>query len=185
MAAHDFRLANGKSDLWVAREGLHKIGSKHLMSDIRGPELTFVLELRAQVGPPVEIGDVPHGRRRIVPILGGTFSGPGIKGKVLPGGADWQIVRDDGLTELDTRYVLETDNGQLVYVQNRGVRHASPEVMQKLLAGEQVDPSLVYFCTTPTFEMSDPDVQGLTRFVFVGVGERHPTEVVIRVWRVG
>jgi Protein of unknown function (DUF3237) len=83
------------------------------MSDISRPELTFVLELRAQVGPPVEIGDVPHGRRRIVPILGGTFSGPGIKGKVLPGGADWQIVRDNGFTELDTRYVLETDKGQL------------------------------------------------------------------------
>jgi Protein of unknown function (DUF3237) len=79
-----------------------------------------------------------------------------------------------------------TDKGQLIYVQNRGVRHAPAEVMQKLLASEHVDPSLVYFCTTPTFEMSAPDVQGLTRFVFVGVGERerHPTEVVIRVWRV-
>jgi hypothetical protein len=159
---------------------------KAVMSDISsGPELTFVLELRVQVGEPVEIGEVPHGRRRIVPILGGTFAGPGIKGKVLPGGADWQIVRDDGFTELDTRYVLETDKGQLIYVQNPGIRHAPAEVMQKLLAGEVVDPSLVYFCTTPRFETSAPDLQEMTRLVFVAVGERHPTEVVIRVWRVG
>jgi hypothetical protein len=148
------------------------------------PKLTFAFEIRAQVGPPLELGDVAHGRRRIVPILGGTFSGIGIKGRIVPGGADWQIVHEDGLTELDTRYTLETDQGELIYVQNAGVRHAAPDVIKKLLAGETVDPSLVYFRTTPKFETSAKNLQHLTRSIFIGLGERYPTEVVVRFWKV-
>jgi hypothetical protein len=148
------------------------------------PRLTFAFELRAQVGAPLELGTVPRGRRRIVQIAGGTFAGPGLKGRILPGGADWQIVRPDGFTELDTRYTLETDRGELVYVQNVGMRHAAEEVMKKLLAGETVDPSLVYFRTTPVFETSAPALQWMTRATFVGTGERYPTEVVVRFWRV-
>ena len=127
------------------------------------PGLVFAFEARVTVGAPVEIGQVPRGRRRIVSILGGTFEGPGIKGKVVPGGADWQIIRADGFSELDTRYTLETDKGQIVYVQNAGMRHAAPAVMEKLLKGEAVDPSLVYFRTIPTFETAAPDLQWLTR----------------------
>ena len=97
---------------------------------------------------------------------------------MLPGGADWQIVRADGFTELDTRYTLETDKGQLIYVQNAGMRHAPPDVMQKLLAGEAVDPALVYFRTVPKFETSAPELQWLTRAIFIGTGERYPTDVV-------
>ena len=148
------------------------------------PKLTFAFELRATVAGPTELGQVASGRRRIVDITGGTFEGPGIKGKIRPGGADWQIVRADGFTELDTRYTIETDKGQLVYVQNAGMRHAPPDVMQKLLAGQPVDPALVYFRTVPKFETSAPDLQWLTRAVFVGTGERYPTEVVVRFWRV-
>ena len=147
------------------------------------PGFVFAFEARVAVGPPMELGQVAHGRRRIVPILSGAFEGPGIKGKVLPGGADWQIVRPDGFTELDTRYTLETDKGQIIYVQNAGMRHAAPDVIQKLLAGQAVDPKLVYFRTVPTFETSAPDLQWLTRAIFVGTGERFPTEVVIRFWR--
>jgi hypothetical protein len=147
------------------------------------PRLTLAFELRATVGPPQEVGDVAHGRRRIVPITGGTFEGPGIKGKVVPGGADWQIIRPDGFSELDTRYTLETDKGQIIYVQNAGIRHAAPEVMKRLLAGETVDPSLVYFRTVPTFETSSPELQWLTRAIFVGTGERYPNDVRIRFWR--
>ena len=124
------------------------------------PRLTFAFELRVQVGAPVEMGEVPGGRRRIIPILGGTFAGPQIKGKVLPGGADWQIVRADGLAVLDTRYALETDKGERVYIQNVGVRHAPPDVTARLLAGEAVDPNLVYFRTTPVFETSAPRCSG-------------------------
>jgi hypothetical protein len=148
------------------------------------PGLVFAFELHATVAAPTELGPVGAGRRRIVEITGGTFEGPGIKGKVRPGGADWQIVRADGFTELDTRYTIETDGGKLVYVQNAGMRHAPPDVMQKLLAGEAVDPKLVYFRTIPKFETSAPELQWLTRAVFIGTGERYPSEVVIRFWRV-
>ena len=120
----------------------------------------------------------------MIPILGGTFAGPNLKGTVLPGGADWQIVRPDNFAELDTRYMLKTDAGQLVYIQNAGIRHAPPEVMKKLVAGEEVDPSQVYFRTVPLFETSAPDLQWLTRSLFIATGERHPTEVVITVWKV-
>jgi len=151
---------------------------------IDAPSLAFAFELRATVAAPTVLGQVPNGMRRIVDITGGTFEGPGIKGKVRPGGADWQIVRADGFTELDTRYTIETDKGQLVYVQNAGMRHAPPDVMQQLLAGQPVDPKLVYFRTVPKFETSAPELQWLTRAVFIGLGERYPTEVVVRFWRV-
>ena len=147
------------------------------------PKLVLALEAHVQLGTPIEVGQVPRGRRRVIPIVGGTFEGSGIKGKVLNNGADWQIIRADGFAELDTRYALETDKGQLIYVQNAGMRHAAPEVMQRLLAGEIVDPKLVYFRTVPSFETSAPDLQWLTRSIFVGTGERYPTDVVIRFWR--
>ena len=123
----------------------------------------------------------------MVPILGGTFQGRGplsISGRIIPGGADTQLVHDDGLTEADARYALETESGQLIDVRNRGLRHAAPEVMQKLLAGERVDPALVYFRTTPTFDTAAPELQMLVRSVFVGDGERYPDEVVLRFFRV-
>lgn len=148
------------------------------------PKLTFAFEVRAQVAAPLEVGQVPAGRRRIVQITGGTFEGPGIKGKIVPGGADWQLIQADGFSQLDTRYTLETDKGQIIYVQNAGVRDAAPDVMKKLLAGEAVNPSLVYFRTVPRFETSAPELQWLARSVFVGTGERYPSDVVIRFWKV-
>jgi len=106
-----------------------------------------------------------------------------MKGRVLPGGADWQIVRADGLAELDTRYTLETDDGKLIYVQNPGIRHAPPDVTAKLMAGQPVDPSLVYFRSAPRFETSAPELAWLMRSIFVGTGERHPADVVLRFWK--
>jgi hypothetical protein len=147
------------------------------------PELVFAFELRCQVGAPLDVGPISGGRRRIVPILGGTFEGSGIKGRILPGGADWQIVRADGLAELDTRYTLETDDGKTIYVQNAGIRRASPEVTAKLMKGEPVDPSLVYFRTVPKFETSVPELAWLMQSIFVGTGERYPTEVLLRFWK--
>jgi hypothetical protein len=147
------------------------------------PKLTFAFEMHATVGQPQEVGAVRGGRRRIVPITGGTFEGPAIKGKVVPGGADWQTIQDDGFSELDTRYTIQTDSGRLIYVQNAGIRHAAPDVMQKLLAGQTVDPALVYFRTVPRFETSASELQWLTRAIFVGIGERYPNEVVIRFYK--
>jgi hypothetical protein len=154
------------------------------------PTLQPFLDIRVQVGAPIEIGQVGRARRRIVPILGGTCEGRDpfhdlLTGRVLPGGADWQLIHSDGLTEADARYTIETDRGALVYVQNRGLRHAPPDIMKKLLAGEAVDPSLVYFCSTPTFETAAPELQALARAIFIGAGERYPSEVVIRFWKVG
>lgn len=147
------------------------------------PALTLAFEARVELGTVMDLGQVPRGRRRIIPIVGGTFAGSGIKGRVLNNGADWQIVRADGLSELDTRYALETDKGQIIYVQNVGMRHAAPDVLQRLAAGETVDPNLVYFRTVAQFETSAPELQWLTRSIFVGTGERHPSHVVIRFWR--
>jgi Protein of unknown function (DUF3237) len=157
---------------------------------VNPPPLELSLEVRAQLGPPVEIGQVGRGRRRIVPILGGSCEGCEhfrglLTGRVLPGGADWQFIHEDGLTEADARYTLETDRGDLVYVRNRGLRHARPEIMTQLLNGQAVDPSLVYFYSTPTFETAAPALQPLMRAIFVGVGERYPSEVVVRFWKVG
>jgi hypothetical protein len=131
------------------------------------PGVVFAFEARVQVGDPMDLGQVPGGRRRIVTILSGTVDGPEIKGRVLPGGADWQIVRDDGFIELDARYTIETTAGHLIYVQNRGIRHGTP----------------VYFRSVPWFETSAPELQWLTRSIFVGAGERYPSEVVIQFWR--
>jgi hypothetical protein len=147
------------------------------------PELALALEVRVQVGAPLDVGPLPAGRRRIIPILSGTFEGSGIQGRVLPGGADWQIVRADGVAELDTRYTLETDDGKLIYVQNPGIRHASPDVTARLIKGEPVDPALVYFRSSPRFETSAPELEWLMRSIFVGVGERYPADVVLRFWK--
>lgn len=142
------------------------------------------MALRVDVGPPIELGQVAGGRRRVIPILGGTFEGPSLRGVVLQGGADWQMVREDGVADLDTRYLLRTDRTELIYIRNAGLRHAAPEVTAKLLAGQAVDPALVYFRTIPTFETSAPGLQWLTRAIFIGAGERYPDHVVIRVWKV-
>ena len=150
----------------------------------RPPRLTFVMELRVRVDMPLDIGETGRGRRRIVPIRGGSFEGPRLRGDVLDGGADWQIVHADGLSILDTRYTLRTDRGELIYIRNAGLRHAPPEVAATLLAGQPVDPALVYFRTVPAFETAASDLQWLTRAIFVGDGERHPDLVVIRVWQV-
>jgi hypothetical protein len=138
-----------------------------------------VLVARVQVGAALELGN-----RRIVPILGGTFEGPELRGRVLPVGADWQLVRPSGVLELEARYTLETDRGQLIYVRNSGLRYAEPEVMEQLRAGAAVDPAQVYCRTAPVFETASPEFQWLTHSVFVGSADRYPAEVVLRFWRV-
>lgn len=138
------------------------------------PGVTFAFEVRAQVGAAEEMGTTARGARRIIPILSGSFEGPQINGRVMPGGADSQIVHPDGLIELDARYTLETHEGQLIHVKNRGIRHTPAEA---------VPPSQVYFRSVPLFETSAPELQWLTRFIFVGSGERYASEVVICFWR--
>ena len=154
------------------------------MPDIPPPGLQFAFELAAEIGPPLDLGLTGNGRRRIIPILGGRFQGPEIRGRVLPGGADWQIVRADGSAELDARYTLETESGGLIYVMNRGIRQGSKDILDQLNSGQAVDPRLYYFRTIPTFESSAPECYWLTRALFVGSGERYPDKVLLRVWKV-
>ena len=103
-----------------------------------------------------KLGNTPYGERRIIDILGGTVEGPKLNGKVLPGGADWQIVRADGVVHLTARYTVETDTGGLILVDAEGYRHGPAEVMDRLARDETVDPSLYYFRTFMRFETADP-----------------------------
>ncbi len=148
------------------------------------PQLEFAFEVRAEVADPTVVGQLPTGTRRIVQILGGTFEGPGLRGRVVPGGADWQVVGADGFTDIDARYTLETDAGDLIYVSNVGIRHAPPEVIRRLNAGEVVDQSQIYFRAVPKFETGAPELAWLMRSIFVATGERYPNGVIIRFWRV-
>jgi len=136
------------------------------------------------LAPPQELGDTPLGRRRIIAITGGRFSGARLSGRVLPGGADWQVIRSDGVADLDARYTLETGDGALIYVRNRGYRHAPAEILKKLLAGEDVNPSLYYMRTTPRFETGDARYAWLNRIVCVGTGARRPAAVELEVFEV-
>ena len=146
------------------------------------PELRFAFEIEATVATPLDLGVTQAGHRRIIPIAGGTVSGPKLQGRILPIGADWQIVRTDGTADLDARYTIQTDDGALIYVVNRGVRHGPPEVLARLNRGELVDPASYYFRSGARFETSAPEHAWLTREILVGVGERYPDKVVIRFW---
>lgn len=148
------------------------------------PKLEHITTLSVLVDAPVEVGELVSGRRRIIPILGGTFAGPMLSGKVLPGGADWQLIRPDGCAEIMARYTLETQNGSLIEVENGGVRHASDRIMEKLMRGEPVAPDQYYFRTSPRFQTADPSLSWLTRDLFIGRGIREPDRVCIEVYRV-
>lgn len=147
-------------------------------------ELEFAFELRVEVSAIQVMGDTPKGNRRMIPITGGTFEGKNIKGTIQPGGYDWQIIRTDGVAELDARYVLVTDDGMLITIVNQGLRHGAPEVMQRLAEGKDVNPSEYYFRSIPVFETVSPKYAWLTRSVFVATGIRKPDKVLIQVYRV-
>ncbi len=156
------------------------------MSDqLPAPRLRKVYRLEATLGEPQDLGDVVQGHRRIVPLSGGTFAGPEIGGKLLPGAsADWQIVLPDGTALGDIRYTLQTDEGQLLYVQSRSVRHGSAEVLACLGRGEDVDASEYTFRTATQIETSAPDLDWLNKGVFISVGGRKPGGVIYETYLV-
>jgi hypothetical protein len=151
-----------------------------VFDSIAAPTLEHFADLRVEVGVPQVLGQSARGLRRVVPITGGEASGHGWRARVLPGGSDFQLIVSDTLSELDARYGLETDAGDLIYVQNHAVRSAAPEVMAKLLRGEPVDPAEVYFRCNPRFETSSAALRSINERMFVGAGVRHPAEVVMR-----
>jgi Protein of unknown function (DUF3237) len=149
------------------------------------PPLTHALHLEVEVGAPVEIGRTPAGLRRVVPITGGTVSGPLLTGRILPGGADFQLIRSETETEVEARYVLESDRGELVFVENRGLRTGSAEDIARLRRDEPVDPARIYFRSSPRFETAAPRLARLTSRLFVGTGTRQPRSVTFDFFEVG
>ena len=154
------------------------------MTDLSIPQLNFFADLSVLVDTPQEVGQTVHGIRRLIPILGGTVQGQGWTARVLPGGADFQLLVNDRMAELDACDVVETDAGDLIYVQNRAIRTASPEVMAKLVRGEVVDPQSVYFRCSPSFETASKTLGWICERLFIGTGARHPDKVVMRFYEV-
>jgi hypothetical protein len=150
------------------------------------PRLTQVYRLEATVAEPLDLGDVVQGHRRIVALTGGTFSGPELNGTLLAGtSADWQIVLPDGTALGDIRYTLQTDGGDLLYVQSRGVRHGSAEVLARLGRGEEVDASEYTFRTSTQIETAALELDWLNKGVFISVGGRQAAGVVYETYLVG
>jgi hypothetical protein len=143
-----------------------------------------LLNAEIDLAPPQELGDTPQGRRRIINIAGGSFRGERLSGRVLAGGADWQVIRSDGVADLDARYTLETEDGALIYVRNHGYRHGPADVLEKLSSGQEVDPSLYYMRTTPLFETGDARYAWLNRLICVGTGARRKASVHLEIFEI-
>ena len=151
------------------------------MSDFAEPRLTHVADFSVEVAAPIVIGETAAGLRRVVPILGGTATGR-IEGTIESGGADYQILRNDGVTELEARYTILTPSGERLYVVNRGIRSGPKHVMDVLARGETVDPSQIYFRATPSFETGAPEYKWLMQRLFVSTGVRRPDRVELRIY---
>jgi hypothetical protein len=154
------------------------------MTPLPMPTLMPFADVSVEVDRPQEVGHAQHGLRRVIPITGGQVTGQGWSGRVLPGGADFQLIVNERMAELDARYVIETDGGDLIYVCNRAVRTAAPEVMARLIRGEAVPPEQVYFRCSPSFETASPSLAWINETLFVGTGMRQPDRVLMRFFSV-
>jgi hypothetical protein len=143
-----------------------------------------IFTIRATLDPVMSLGLTPLGERRIIGIHGGTVDGRKLKGSVLPGGADWQIVRADGAADIRARYTIESEAGGRVLVESIGLRHGPPDVLEKLMRGETVDPALYYFRTAMRFETGEPSLDWLNRILAVARGEREALAVKLDVYEV-
>jgi hypothetical protein len=148
------------------------------------PRLEFIFAANVRVDPALDVGHVAKGVRRFVPIAGGEVSGPKVSGKVLPGGGDWQTIRDDGVAELEARYTLRTDDGALIFVRNYGLRHGPPDIIAALAAGGMVDHASYYFRGATFFETGAAHYAWLTRQIIICVGEREPAWVRVKFYEV-
>jgi len=162
--------------------GAHRAGADDRLPTADGRETVMnsrpLMTVRITAAPPQQLRAVPHGTRSIVPVTGGDFEGPRLRGVVLPGGGDWLLLRSDGVLELDLRITLETDDHALIYMTFQGLRHGPPDVIAALGRGEVVDPARYYFRTVPRFETSAEKYAFLNRIVAVGVGEARPDGAV-------
>src|ERR1700675_4167021 len=150
------------------------------------PRLTQVYRLEIEIATPLDLGKVDAGHRRIVAQTGGTFTGTEINGRLLPGSsADWQIVLPDGTARGDIRYTLETDGGDLLYVQSRSVRSGNPDVLARLPRDEEVDPSEYPFRASTQIEAGAPALRWKNVGVFISVGARQKRLVIYETYLVG
>lgn len=141
--------------------------------------------VRIELHPIQEVGQTPVGYRRVFPVSGGSFEGERLRGSILPhAGSDWLVRRADGASQQDVRLTLETDDGALILMSYRGVRHSSPDVAAKLARGEPVEKSEYYLRTVPFFETASTRYAWLNTIVSVGVGERLSTSVAYEVFEV-
>ncbi len=147
------------------------------------PRLELIFDAHVTVGPAQDLGVFNKGRRRVVPITGGDFSGSDLRGTVLPGGADWQLVRSDGVAELEARYTLRTDDGASIYVHNHALRHGPGAVMEALAAGRAADPGSYYFRGAAFFETSADRYAWMARHIIVCTGEREPASVKLKFYK--
>ncbi len=145
---------------------------------------TPIFTINAELDALMNLGGTPYGERRFIAILGGTVSGPKLNGRILPGGADWQIVRRDGVADIQARYVIETDSGARIMVDSKGLRHGPPEVLERLARGDTVDPAHYYFRTAMRFETADPAIDWLNRILAVARGQRQARSVHLDVFEV-
>ncbi|BFM07949.1 DUF3237 domain-containing protein [Halioxenophilus aromaticivorans] len=149
------------------------------------PSLEFIFEATVTLNPPREVGKTKYGVRRIIGINGGHFEGPRIKGVVLPGGADWQTVREDGTADLVATYSLKTDDGTIIFIENSGIRTATARVLKRLAKGEDVAPSQYYMRTSATFEVAESSPYNwLNKSVVISTGMRKANSVVLRFYKV-
>jgi hypothetical protein len=155
-------------------------------ADVGLPELKseFLFTLSGTVGEPLDIGPTPKGERRIFPITGGEFNGPRLKGRVLEGGSDAMLVRNDSVMVPDVRMTLQTDDNQLVFMTYSGMRHGPAEVMQRLARGEPVDASEYYFRINPEFETASSRYSWLNKVLAVGSGHRLPTGPMYHIYQI-
>ncbi len=147
------------------------------MSALPAPGLSHVCDITVDLSTPMEMGAGRAGRRRIIPITGGTVAGPRVRGRLLHLGADWQTIFANGLAELDARYAIETHDGALIEVVNYGFRHGPEEVIAAIARGEEVDPARYYMRTQARLESADPAYEWVNRSLFVGTGARLAAEV--------
>jgi len=159
----------------------HKLGLQRI-AVMLGKQPIFTIH--AELEGITSLGRTPYGERRVIGILGGSVRGPKLNGQILPGGADWQIIRTDGAADIQARYTIETDAGARILVTSEGLRHGPPEVMEGLARGDNVDPALYYFRTVMRFETSDPKVDWLNRILALARGQREARAVRLDVYEV-
>jgi hypothetical protein len=152
------------------------------MAAMLGKEPIFTIH--AELADIMNLGRTPLGERRVIGILGGSVRGPKLQGRILPGGADWQLIRGDGAADISARYTIETDAGARILVSSDGLRHGPPDVMERLVRGDSVDPALYYFRTVMRFETADTSVAWLNRILALARGQREARAVRLDVYEV-